>query len=461
MPIDLSVTDHRLSISIPALAAWLAFALPATAGQWSHELESPAPAPLGGGARDRGGAADVSDPNVPGPTARPAAWPASSSPQGWDSTPQTAEGAGALPGPDNRRYGQEEGPPTPTTVGVAGEPSPYGDAAQPIPMRNAEILARIGSEVILGGDIYPAVEARIERDGHRVGPHEMEQYRAVITWHLLNQAIRIKLVYVDARRSVPAEALKHMEEELAKAFRESVLPNMKRHYEASNRQELDVILAEEGSSIERHRRQFIEAQIAQMWEHQQVGEDPEITHAEMLAYYEQNVKDFERPARVRWEELVVRIRRFPSRQEAYTALARMGNQVIDGRPFEEVARELSQGTTAHEGGRRDWTHRGVLVAKAVDHALFALPVGQLSPIIDAGETLHIVRVVERDDGGTLPFTEAQVEIRNKLQTARQFERLQDYVERLQRQIPIWTVFDESPSEAASFSRAPRPEQPLR
>ena len=38
----------------------------------------------------------------------------------------------------------------------------------------------------------------------------------------------------------------------------------------------------------------------------------------------------------------------------------MGNDVLNGRPFEEVAKESSEGPTAYNGGLYDWTTQGSL-----------------------------------------------------------------------------------------------------
>ena len=67
----------------------------------------------------------------------------------------------------------------------------------------------------------------------------------------------------------------------------------------------------------------------------------------------------------------------------------MGNQVFAGAPFAEVAKAGSDGVTAAAGGQRDWTNKGSLACQELDRALFGLPVGQLSPIIEGPTGFHI------------------------------------------------------------------------
>jgi parvulin-like peptidyl-prolyl isomerase len=128
-------------------------------------------------------------------------------------------------------------------------------------------------------------------------------------------------------------------------------------------------------------------------------------------------------------------------------LASMGNEVLAGRPFAEVARAKSEGPTAAAGGAFDWTTKGSLASKQLDEAVFSLPEGQLSAIIEEEQSLHVVRVVEREEAGRTPFVEAQVEIRARLTAERHEQALQDYLAKLRVRTPVWTVFDSQPGQS--------------
>ena len=60
---------------------------------------------------------------------------------------------------------------------------------------------------------------------------------------------------------------------------------------------------------------------------------------------------------------------------------------------------IHKGPTSHEGGRYDWTTKGSLVSDVIDQAIFSLPVGKLSRILEDEKGFHIVRVIEREDCG--------------------------------------------------------------
>src|SRR5262249_27487059 len=158
-------------------------------------------------------------------------------------------------------------------------------------------------------------------------------------------------------------------------------------------------LREMGSSVEREKRQFIDQTLGQQWIHQQLKSDKEVTHQDMLDYYRDHATDYDYPAQCRWEQISVRISKHPSKQAAFQILAEMGNRIYNGAPFAEVAKSGSDALSAQKGGENDWTIKGSLASEPLDKALFSLPVGQLSPIIEDSRQFHIVRVIERKEAG--------------------------------------------------------------
>jgi parvulin-like peptidyl-prolyl isomerase len=139
--------------------------------------------------------------------------------------------------------------------------------------------------------------------------------------------------------------------------------------------------------------------------------------------------------------LTVLFSQFNDKSQAWQTIAAMGNDVLHGFPFDQVAKAHSQGPTADKGGLRDWTTKGALVSKVLDGAIFSLPVGQMSVILEDTDGYHIVRVIERIDAGMKPFTEAQKDIKKKIKDERSRKSGEEYLEKLRNKTPIWTIFD--------------------
>jgi peptidyl-prolyl cis-trans isomerase SurA len=94
---------------------------------------------------------------------------------------------------------------------------------------------------------------------------------------------------------------------------------------------------------------------------------------------------------------------------AAKALARLGA----GEDFGKVAREMSQGPSAAEGGELGWLKRGT-VQPEVEKVAFVLQPGQVSGLIRTKPGFQILQVEERRGGGARPLEEVKEEVRDRL-----------------------------------------------
>jgi parvulin-like peptidyl-prolyl isomerase len=256
------------------------------------------------------------------------------------------------------------------------------------------------------------------------------------------------MLYQEMVATLPDEALPQIQNKLAAEFDEKQLPNLIEKAKLKDAAALDAELRKFGSSIEKQRQQFAEQILARELIRQKVDKEPEVSHLEMLDHYRENQKDYEREARVRWEEVCVWFKDFNSKSEAYREIANMGNRVLRGAAFSRVAREQSKGYTASDGGWHDWTTKGSLKAKELDEAIFTLPIDQLSQIIETEDGFHIIRVLDREDAGRVPFFKEQVRIKQELQKEKRDKQVDEFLAQLQSRTRVWTIFDDG-AEASS------------
>ena len=404
-------------------------------------------------------------------------------PLGPSPTPLIPGSAQNFPGPPSQPTSPSR-PPSWPGGGTAQPPgyvrSRLGDqTGQPlgeqVPIEGGQWLARDGSDNVLSGDLFGGIYDLFDRAvDKKLPPERQEQVRrqlvqaireavddlaahtndpnplaGVASDHqtLLRNLLRGHLetleVCNDARNLIPAESLDHIQESMAKDFEELQLKKLMKQADVQSRDELDRKLRSYGSSLDREKEWFMRRDMAGQWMGQQLKSDEEITHQELLEWYQAHLHTFDKPARARWEELMVRTDKYPNRAAAYAAIAQMGNQVVvAGRPLAEVACAQSDGATAAEGGLRDWTTKGSLVAEELDRALFTQPVGQPSPtILETANGLHIIRVLERQEATRTSFPEAQEQIRKQIKQERSAKKAQEYMAKMQRLYPPWTIFD--------------------
>ena len=314
----------------------------------------------------------------------------------------------------------------------------------------AIVVARVGPEVVLAGDLLtPSALAWLEKVSPGLKPEQVKELKLQICRQVLPQHVESLVIYVDACRTIPEDRLPEIEKKVNEAFDEQQLPRLIKDANVANSVEYEQLLKSRGQSLDRIRKTFFERALAQQWVQQKVTSDEEIPHAEMIAWYQNHLADYDFPAKAKFEQLTARITPMQTREQAWNKLAAMGNDVLEGKPFAEIARTRSEGPTAATGGAFDWTTKGSLASKVLDEAIFRLPVGQLSTILEDGTALHIVRVTERTEAGRTPFVEAQVGIRQDLTDERRKREMDDYLAKLKERTPVWTIFDGEPPMATA------------
>ncbi len=351
--------------------------------------------------------------------------------------------------------------PTPPVVGM-----PEGESARRFPpivnpparstpaaFKPGQIIAWVGDQPIQAGDLLPMVDRtlapyleKMPAEALKAQKYAIDAQRESLLKQALNSSIETKLLYLDFLRSIPAdkrkEVLPNITARAEEGFYAEELPKAVKKANAASALELEADLRKYGSSIADQKRSFVERVLAQSMLGQNIDYQPEVTHMEMADHWRDNAKEFDRPAKARWEKLTVAFDRFASKEEAWVAIGNMGNEVLRGAPFAAVAQRHSQGVDATDGGYHDWTTKGSLASEEIDLAIFTLPVGQLSERIEDARGFHIVRVTERDNGGPVPFLDAQVDIQKKLRKQKVRKQVNEYVARLKKEIHVWTIFDQ-------------------
>ena len=66
----------------------------------------------------------------------------------------------------------------------------------------------------------------------------------------------------------------------------------------------------------------------------------------------------------------------------------------------------------------------------------------MSGIVEDDDAFHIIRVTERQPAHRTSFRDAQVEIEKKIRKERRKKKIEEYYDRLSKEIRVWTIFDD-------------------
>jgi hypothetical protein len=361
--------------------------------------------------------------------------------------------------------------PSAATFVAPGEPAPpagvvQGDGIAPEsrPIEGSEIIARADGQVVLASDVLWQANQIIAVNRDRIPPDQVEEVRKMLLRQQLYSPVDANLTFLDSKllfadftRNVPAENMPKIEEQIAEGFEKQELPRLIKMLKVKDREALDAFFRESGTSVKDVQRQFVEKVVAGEWLRQRLPKLKPVTHEQILAYYQDHLTEYEYPAKVRWEELMVRFDRTEGgRDAAWKALAEMGNEVwqaaaanpnVRGPVFGKVAKEKSHGFTAEDGGVHDWTPLGSLKCEEMNDALATLALGQMSDGIESELGFHIVRVLERKEAGRTPFTEAQQQIAKTLEAEQKAELVAAEIAKVRENARVWTLFDGELSHA--------------
>ena len=354
----------------------------------------------------------------------------------------------------------------------------------------AETVAQVGDQYILRGDLLGEANlmmapmwsqlAKAPPEVQEQGRRELLAYREkLVQEQLLPMAIERKLKFLAFMRSAPtetdpkklAEREKRMQQSVNKKFDEELekmisdvrtakpeqyselAKHSQQHFRIAIAMKDAGIASYEGPAVEqllsglqtslaKQRAQFLEYATGQQDIGLKIDFRPEITHAQMVAYYREHESEYWVPMMAEWEQLTVLFKQSPNVPAAWDQIVQMGNQVLfGGAQFWAVAQRHSQEKNASKGGHHDWTAYGDLkVSRPINQAVFTIELNRLSQIIEDDEGLHIIRVLGRREAGMKPFEDVQNEIKDKLKTEIINKSYAEYMKKLREQTPVITDF---------------------
>jgi hypothetical protein len=355
------------------------------------------------------------------------------------------------------------------------EPVVSGELFEP-----GEVLAIVGDQYVLACDVLPHVNQILEQYRGKVPDEQIEQQQRILVAQLTAAHLEVKMLYLAFLRDAPADKVKEIEKRLSADF-DKKIEEMRREVERKTKDdypdllrkeaqvgrlvlqmkeagiwspgELDLLLRRYGGSLAQERRYFQEYTLGRAMVYRTMNSNPPVSYDEMLKYYRDHEQEYLVPTRVKFEIMSTRFSKFADKQEAMDAICRMGNEVLYGSNFGAVAKRESQGLNAEQGGYHDWTAQGDLASERIDTALFTLEPGKLSQVIEDEKGYHIVRVIDRQQAGKVPFEDVQTAIREKVKQEKISKQYKEAAVKFKTGVKVWTVFDDDPVLARAAGRS--------
>jgi peptidyl-prolyl cis-trans isomerase SurA len=291
-----------------------------------------------------------------------------------------------------------------------------------------EIIARVNNEIITRSD-YQRARASAEDDAKqecagKCAPQQLqadiEERQKNVLRDLIDQSLLVQRGK-DMGISVEPEVIKRLDQ-------------IRIQNNLSSMEDLEKAVSSQGVNWEDFKNNIRSGMLTQRVIGSEVGSHITIAKDEVKKYYDEHQKDFIRPEQVALREIEVSTegKKEPElpdlKKKAETALQR----VKDGEDFGEIAKRLSDGSTAKQGGFLGVYKRGEL-SKLLEDVVFKLKKNELTDVMDTKQGYLILQVMEHYEEGMQPLNKVENEITDKLYSARMEPALRDYLKTLREQ----------------------------
>lgn len=269
------------------------------------------------------------------------------------------------------------------------------------------VVATVDKEVILYSEIVSIIGSELENIRNTsTSQREYDRRADELISETLEEAIESKILLREARKF----SIEVSDDEI-----ETQIDSLRSNFDSEKEFMAAVQAAGESLSDLRERtRKRQMARIVSVSKLHSFEDEIIVSEEDILQYYQDHQKEFERPERVRVRRIFLLAGRdTEERADARMRLERMREEIEAGAEFEELAKLHSQGPDAELGGLIGWQRRGDF-DPALDEAAFALQAGGISDVIETRYGVLLLRVDEREEQSFAPLEEVRMEIEPKI-----------------------------------------------
>ncbi len=330
---------------------------------------------------------------TPAAAAKPAA---ATAPAGGSATPAPAAG-------------QTPGGPAPT--------APPVPEFKPVAAVLPDTCARVNGDAITKADFEGAIHEVEQQEGRPVPADQRDR----VLRGILDNMVAFKLLSQEAKQHhvvVPDAEV------------EAQIGGMKKQFPTE--QAFQQALKQQHMTVEKLRDTARSNLVVRKLLQDEVMSKIEIKPSDISAFYEKNPDKFQQPESVHAAHILIIV---PADADAATkaSLKARATEALTaakaGKDFAALARQYSQDGSAQHGGDLGFFPKGQMVP-AFEKVAFSLKPGEISDLVETQFGYHIIKVIEKKSGGTVPFAQAAPQIQQFLESQAQSDKGKAYVESL-------------------------------
>lgn len=283
-----------------------------------------------------------------------------------------------------------------------------------------DIVARVNDQVISTSDYDHAVQDMDQQaQQHQLTEQQIYEQKHNLLRDLIDQQL---LLSRGKELNITGET------ELIKQ-----LDEMRKQNHLDSMDDLQKAAEAQGVSWEDFKASMRNHIISQLVIRQEVGQRINITPSEIQAYYDAHKQDFEQPEQVRLSEILIPTANPDDATQVADAKTKADDaeaKLKGGADFAGLAKAVSGGITAANGGDLGEFKRGQLGSSVLEGDTFDLKPGQYTEPVRTKQGWLILKVTEHTPSGVQPEKDVEPEIEDQVGMTKMQPALRDYLTKL-------------------------------
>lgn len=282
-----------------------------------------------------------------------------------------------------------------------------------------DMVVRVNDQIISRSD-YERAQAQLENDiaQNKLPQEEADKRRKDLLRDLIDQQLLISKGK-ELGISPDAEVVRRLDE-------------IRKQNHFDSMEALEKAARDQGVSFEDFKASIRNNIITGEVVRNEVGRHLQMTHADEVRYYNAHRTDFEQPEQVHLAEILIPTPATPTDADVAAAQKKADDvaaQLAGGAKFEDVAKSVSGGPTAQQGGDLGMFKRGAL-AQVLEDKTFPLKAGQNTAPIRTRQGFVILKVVEHIPAGVPPLEQIEPQVQEAMYSEQMNPALRAYLTKL-------------------------------
>lgn len=239
------------------------------------------------------------------------------------------------------------------------------------------------------------------------------------------------------------------------------LDDIRKQMNLSTMEEMEKVAQEQGISFDEFKQNIRNSIVTQQVIGREVGNRIQISNADIEQYYNEHRAELDRPEQVRLSEILIATttrsggREVEGGPEVVAAAEAKAKDVLQqlraGGSFEDLARKVSSGPSAGDGGDLGFFKRGIL-AKELEDKTFSMKKGEISDVIRTRQGFVILKATEHSAAGLPALDRIRGQIQDRIYMQRVQPALRTYLTKLREESFIdvrqgWVDSGASPNQS--------------